>query len=364
VDAAVARACGERDERDERETRGRGWATHDLPGAQDRVVDTIREIGKATTVLWDLIVAAAAVASAMAPEQSVVPAPVPAPQFVVVASGECPDREAVMAALLPALAGRAPRAVPEPPRVADLGDRFEIAAFGQTRQYADAARDCAERARVAAVFITLALYPPTLPSPPPPPPNKQPPPATPETPESAAPVSARWASVAIGARLDGSIGGSASSLDGVTSGAELRGAFGWRSLGLGIAAGILAPTEATLSAVTIRQQRFPASLALLLRQPLPRGMEIAAAVGVSLVPFTLRGDGLAASTPATRLDTGARLAMAIGFPPLGRHAIPFLGLHAEYFPRAYLLEVDPLGEVGSTGRLWLGASAGVALEAR
>ena len=93
------------------------------------------------------------------------PAAAPPFRFAVEASGLCPSSQAVTAALVPALRREPPR-VPGAggPRVLDLGDRFEVAAFGQSRQYIDAARDCAERARVAAVFITLALNPPALPS--------------------------------------------------------------------------------------------------------------------------------------------------------------------------------------------------------
>ena len=76
-------------------------------------------------------------------------------------SGSCPSAEEVSATIAPLVASLpAQRLAEGAARVADLGDRFEVAAAGQKSQYVDAARDCAERARVAAVFIALALNPP------------------------------------------------------------------------------------------------------------------------------------------------------------------------------------------------------------
>ena len=82
------------------------------------------------------------------------------------------------------------------------------------------------------------------------------------------------------------------------------------------------------------------------------------------MPFTLRGDGLATPAPATRLDAGVHFALALELPLLARRMIPFVDLHAEYFPRPYVIDVDPLGAIGTTGQLWLGAAVGFALAAR
>src|SRR6185369_10163724 len=100
-------------------------------------------------MLWGLIAAANAAGIVAPPEE--LPAAAPRSGLVVEVSGQCPSRQAVMAALRPVVGNEPTPAGTEAPRVADLGDRFEIAAFGQTRQYDDGARDCAERARVAAV---------------------------------------------------------------------------------------------------------------------------------------------------------------------------------------------------------------------
>jgi hypothetical protein len=316
-------------------------------------------------LLWGLIVAANANA---APSQQA-PAAAHVSGLVVDTSGQCPSRPAVMAALVPAMGRELPE-MPgaEVPRVLDLGDRFLITAFGQTRQYLDSARDCAERARVAAVFIALALNPPALPPLPAAPPaqlraveNAPPAPDPSRPPPGAVAPSTRWASVAVGARVDGAIG-APSQAGGLATGAELRGVIGWRFVGLAATAGILAPTEGKVASLTVHEQRFPLSLALGARRALTRGFEVAGALGVSLVPLTLRGDGLMTSRPATRVDIGARLAFELRLPPLAWRAAPFVGVHAEYFPRPYVLDVSPLGEIGSTNRFWLGLSLGVAVQ--
>jgi len=326
------------------------------------------------------MICALALAAAAEPLDGEPPA-ASSPGLTVQTSGECPSQAAVMRALLPALGHdaaapvQAPGPEGEPPRVTDLGDRFEISAFGQTRQYADAGRDCAERARVAAVFITLALNPPVTPFRPRPPPPPPPPtetttrrPAPPEPPPGprAAPVRAgetgRWLTVGVSARVDGPMDG-ASATAGVAAGAELQAATEWRLFGVAASVGMLAPTESTLQSVEVRQQRFPLSLAVTARRELPRGITAVGAVGLALVPFTLRGDGLGSAQPATRIDAGARIALDLLLPGLVRRAAPFLGVHAEYFPRRYTLDVGHLGDIGTTSRFWLGASLGVAFEA-
>jgi hypothetical protein len=292
-------------------------------------------------------------------------APAARPGLAVEVTGECPGREAVHAALLAALGRETPGPSAEPPRVTDLGDRFEMAALGQTRQVPDPERDCAERARTAAVFIALALNPPAFQARAEPAITRTAPPAAPPAAEPAgeAPSSPRWSSLALAARVDGVPADGSSSSLAVAGGAELTGAIGRGALGIVAGAAILAPTDGTFSGVIVRQQRFPLNIGVTVRHELARRFELAGAAGLALVPFTLRGEGLGSSLPATRLDTGARLACALRFPVTG-HLTPFVGLHAELFPRAYVIDVDPLGSIGSTGRFRFGASLGLSFDSR
>jgi len=94
------------------------------------------------------------------------------------------------------------------------------------------------------------------------------------------------------------------------------------------------------------------------QQGIGRRLALAGALGAALVPLTLRGEGLEGGSQATRLDAGVRLAVELRIRATPRLA-PFVDLHAEIFPRAYQLDVDPFGTVGSTGRLWVGVSAGL-----
>jgi hypothetical protein len=289
----------------------------------------------------------------------------PPAAIAVEVTGECPTREAVLAALLPVLGDQPGRALREPPRVIDSGGRFEVTALGHSQEYVDSARNCAERARVAAVFIALTLNPPTFEMPPPPPPPpviEKPAPPPPPPPEPAPP--AGWARVGVAARIDNAASSAPGPSDGVTLGGELRVAGGGRHLGVVATGGMLAPTEQRVSSVTVRQQRFPLSLAAGVRLQPARSFELTAALGLALTPFTLRGQGLATSSPATRLDAGVRAGIDLHFPNLAGRVTPFVGVHAEYALRSYKIEVDPLGEIGSTGQLWIGASAGVAFEVR
>jgi len=265
-------------------------------------------------------------------------------------TGKCPGADAVAAALQSALGKDVP-ARAGAAAVTDRGDRFSVSAAGQTRELADPARDCDERARAAAVFIALALNPPLAPAPPPVRDVPAPPPAAPVE-------SARWLELAAAARLDG--GGAAETP--LAIGVELGAAAGWRWLGLAATAGILAPTETRYSSVTVRQQRFPLSLAITARRRLSPLFAISGAAGAALVPLTLRAQDIAGAPTSTRLDAGLRLALELHVHATGPLA-PFVGLHAEIFPRAYELDADPLGQVGSTGGLWLGGSLGLSFEA-
>jgi len=274
----------------------------------------------------------------------------------VAVTGDCPGAEAVTAALRSALGSDAAVGVSESPRVSDLGDRFSVAAAGQVQQYADPARDCDERARAAAVFIALALNPPLAP----PGPAPAPPDATLRAvaPPPPPPVSARWLDLAVAARADGGPGQAV----GPAIGAEIHAAAGWRWFGVAATAGVLAPSDGTYASVTVHQQRFPLSLALTARRNLSERLALAGAVGAALVPLTLRATALEGGPSQTRLDAGIRFAVELRFRATQR-LVPFVDLHAELFPRAYELQVDPLGIIGSTGRFWIGVSAGVAFEA-
>ena len=66
--------------------------------------------------------------------------------------------------------------------IVDEGSQYRVTIAGQERSFIDAARQCAERARHAAVFVALVLDPPTIPEP------SEPAPPAPPAPVAATPV--------------------------------------------------------------------------------------------------------------------------------------------------------------------------------
>lgn len=292
-------------------------------------------------------------------------APIPslAASIEVEAAGRCPAQDAVAAALAPVLGREPARPLSAAPRVVDLGDRFEVTAAGQRGQYDDPARDCRERARIAAVFIALALNPPEL-QPSPPEPSAPTAPATAEVPllradvRGGEPAAPTWVAAGAAARLDGAAAGDDPAQTVLVGGGELRGAFGRRGWGVVATAGVLAPATARFGTIPVRQQRFPFSLGVTAIGAAPWGFQVAGDAAVVVAPFTVRGEGLQSGAAAWRVDVGARLALALRSPPLAKRSIFFLEVHAEAFPRPYHLDVGPVGTVGTTSKLWLGAAVG------
>ncbi|HEY8927223.1 MAG TPA: hypothetical protein VIU64_22725 [Polyangia bacterium] len=288
---------------------------------------------------------------------------VPAPPLALQVVGACPTQGAVMSLLSPVLAADSLPAAAEPPRVIDLGDRYVVAAAGQSGLYSDPGRDCGERARVAAVFIALALNPPALaaasPAPvaaPPPEPLPRPVAAKPPSPAGRA-----WREVAVAGRVDLAFDEADAPGD-VTAGPELRLATGREEWGVALTAAALWPTTTQFAAVSVRQQRFPFGATVVFRRPVKSWLELGGEAGLALAVLRLRANEIEANTASTRLDLGARLVLeAVG--PRGDGWALFAALRGEIFPRVYVLDTDPLKKVGVTHHYWWGASLGISFEA-
>jgi hypothetical protein len=234
----------------------------------------------------------------------------------------------------------------------DLGDRYAIEVEGSRREVGDGARDCVERARVAAVFIALNANPPAEPA--------ASEPAEPEPPEPASEhgeQAMRW-----GVRLSGEAA-YAAAID--------RGAFGaaagvWLGLGalrLDASAGALSPAEVQLDArpdirgsVALMRIPLTASASYLLRAgPLAFGP----ALGLALDLLRLRGQGVERPQTELRVNPGAFAAVDADL-RLTPALSTTLRVALSAFPRAYDLSVDPDGRLARTPRLWLSASLGLA----
>jgi hypothetical protein len=289
----------------------------------------------------------------------------------IAAVGACPGADAVaqtVETLIPH------RAIPVPRRgaevnVADQGDsyRVQVVVEGAThaRLYRDVGRDCAHRARVAAVFVALTLMPPELlmesPPTPPPPPLAAPPAAVVAAPPPAPVPRPSWRpSFALAGVLDVA----PAVLDApsiVSPGAELRvGLQKGRVAGeLGI--GVQPAAGFARAGVSVRQRRVPLDASVVFRQPVRGAIQLGAAAGVAAAAFAIEGVSSPVNGESTRLELGARGAVEVRITSSSRRLSAFLGAHAIYFPRSYELAMTPMGVIGHTPSLWLGGQLGSSL---
>jgi len=330
-------------------------------GATPSVPRTRAALVVGSVSLWVLVVC---MHSAVWAQQRVDDAP------RIAAIGDCPAADAV-AQTIETLIPR--RAIPAPRRgaevnVADQGDSYKVQVVVEgvthTRLYRDVGRDCAHRARVAAVFVVLTLVPPELlmESPPaPPPPPLVPPPvivAAPPPPPVQAPA---WRlSIALAGVLDVA----PAVLDApsiVSPGAEVRLALQKRRLAGELGFGVQPGAGFSLAGVNVRQRRIPIDASLAFRQPVHRAVELGAAAGVAAAVFEIEGVNPPVRGEGTRVEVGARAAVELRVVTRSRRLAAFIGAHAIYFPRSYELATTPAGVVGHTPSLWVGGQLGAAL---
>jgi hypothetical protein len=133
-----------------------------------------------------------------------------------------------------------------------------------------------------------------------------------------------------------------------------RGAYG-----AFLSASALTSTVTTLASVPVRVQRFPLALGVVATRTLRAGWRVGADVGAAIELLRIQGQGLDTSEPALRFDVGARIGVSLRLPTAWRGWAPAVTVHGEYFPRAYQIDVAPLGTIGSLGRYSVGVAAGV-----
>ena len=305
------------------------------------------------------------------------------PERLIAGASTCPAPAAVrtevemlvprarLAARLRALGGSGPLV-----EIVDLGVPFQVVAAGSTREYRDEARDCAYRARVAAVFVALVLDPgasppartsPTPREPPaaPPPP---PPPAAPEAVVSAAPAAEpagppRRARVrlALGAGVEGGIG---SDTRIGQAGLGLRVVAGGGRWALSVGATALAPVDVSIGDVALRQWRVPADVSLRAQGAIQlsehRVLEPYGELGAAVALLRESALDLATRGTPTSAELGVRVAAGVHLAGDSRIA-PFLALHGELVPSPPAISALPRGVVGHTPLVWIGATAGAAL---
>jgi hypothetical protein len=230
--------------------------------------------------------------------------------------------------------------------IRDRGPSWDIDVAGHSASYADPARDCPERVRVATVFAALALEPP----------DREPPAEVGVlAPKTGAPPTTVQQGLELAPELVLGL------RDGDTA-TTWGGALRWQISGarLGLTAGLNGAMPAVF-----RAGAYEASLARMIVDVSPRVRLLAGSASFSLElgPFAgllfSRGRNLSPGGSATSVDAGARVAVRV---ELARRKLsPFLAAQGELSVRRFRMLVEPSGDVGSAPRVWLALLVGAAV---
>ena len=282
---------------------------------------------------------------------------------VMAAEGVCPSQAAVWAelgTLVPRdrFAARLVEVEGAGPAIelADLGASYRVTAAGRVRVYRDDAHDCADRARVAALFIALAIDPAdtvaaAAPRPAPPPPTPPPPAIQPE------PRVPPLVDVQVGPAFDVGLGAGNVTF----TPAGLLGV----AVGRGVLAALVAvaadlPADASAGSVRVRQWRAPVTVGVRARLGRER-VEPYAELGVAGGPIVARGRDVVSPSTAVSLELGVAAALGVR---IGGRTGGFLVARGELVPDPPDVFALPAGTAGHTARFWIGAAAGLSLESR
>ena len=265
-------------------------------------------------------------------------------------SGDCPAGADVDAALAQLLSAKSDRSSLATVTVRDLGTAWSVHVAGRSATYSDPDRNCPERTKIAAVFAALVIEPPDIE-------NPNPAPAIRQSAGSTQPRLSR------GHRLDLApeflvAPGSGGRSPAMAWGGSLR----WLASGerFGVTAGLEAgyPTVAKVQPYELSLGRVSLDVSANLSWRWG-----AAEMGIEIGPYgallLAQGRGLDPSASSTHIDAGGRLGFRAQ--TMGRRLSPFLALQTELSARHFDLVVDPIGNVGTAPRIWLGALAGVSI---
>jgi hypothetical protein len=280
-------------------------------------------------------------------------------EALIAGASACPRPELVLAELAtllpPERLGPRLRALSVTPAVelVDLGVPFHVVVAGRVREYRDEARDCTQRARVAAVFVAMTIDPASIGAPASPPPPPAPPVAiAAPAPAPPAPAGAR---VDVAAALDAGVGSSDSVAQG---GLGLRLTVGRGRLAFVAGALALWPVDTSIGGVRLHQWRLPVDAGVRLQRPGDRFAPYAD-LGVLAAVLSETAIDLEASSARTAIELGVRGALGVRV-GASRFA-PFAALHAELIPSPAEIYALPQGVAGHTPHFWIGASAGASL---
>ncbi len=276
--------------------------------------------------------------------------------------GTCPTRALLAAELLPLVRGYelSDEAASLVVAVEDLGKNYKVSIGGASREIRDERRGCLERARVAAVFSALNL------------PESRPKAAPKQVPGSAAADRGEAASTAAepGDSADRTsralrLRGFAQVDTAPAAGATARGlgggvSFSWRAASLGVWAAVTTPTTPFQPAdepAAFGLTRLP--LALLLGYSRGLGiLDLGLEAGPAVDVLRFEGQGVPHPETSLRLNPGVRLQALLRVRASRRLAAELMPM-LSWFPRTYLVRVEPARTLAETPRWWLGASIGL-----
>ena len=253
----------------------------------------------------------------------------------VEALGACPDAATVHGIITSLVS--AEEAKDTTLSIQDLGAHYRIALRGEATTLDDPARDCAARARQAAVVVASALRSHPLVLGPP-----------------------QW-TIEKGLVFDvapGAAGGTA-----WAPGAEMRGAFGSKRWSIVAAGGARGPVTLMF------EHGWKADL---LRFPLDAGARLTMyswklrpwiVVGPSVTVMGIVGQNLVETDRVWRFDIGALGMVGATLPLFGRVG-GAVAINVRWQPRPYQLNVSPVGKVGETPVWWFGLSLNYTLDGK
>ena len=238
--------------------------------------------------------------------------------------------------------------------ITDAGATVRVVAAGRVREFRDESRDCAYRARVAAVFAALTIDPAAVIAPPPPPVASAPPPPPPAPPPPAPPPP--LVRIELGLAIDA---GAGTSTTAVHAGGALRLAAGRGRLAFVAGVTPLLPADVSVGGVRLRQWRLPADVGVRARATNTR-VEVYGELGIAAALLSESALDLARADSGTTVELGVRAAAGYRLATASRFA-PFVALQAELVPFPPAIFALPQGVAGHTPLVWIGATAGVSM---
>ncbi len=274
----------------------------------------------------------------------------------------CPSRELVVSELSPLLRGYELKAESADltAEIKDLGESYRVSVAGASREVRDPNRDCLERARVAAVFLALNL-PATVPAPPttapPAAPIQAPVPAAKENPAREPPPARATPTLELRpfASAEAAWGAGVIST-GAGLGASLR--RGSLAISLfGAATTSTTPYQPDEVSPRFELRRWP--FAALLGWDVSWGvLRLGAELGPALDVLAFDGRDVPNPDRALRLNPGLRMNAVLRI-RASRHLAAELLPVASWFPRTYLVRVEPSQLLAETPRFWVGVALGL-----